>query len=50
MIIIGEEEVKYQKAKLKNMNKNNKNNTQEHDISINLNNFLASFMSVYLKI
>lgn len=50
VIIIGEEEVKSQKAKLKNMNKNNKNNTQEHDISINLNNFLASFMSVYLKI
>ncbi len=46
VIIIGDEEIKSQKAKLKNMNKNN---TQEYEISINLNDFLASFMSIYLK-
>ena len=51
MIIIGEEELKTKKSKLKDMrNNNNININKEYEISIDPENFLEKFMSIYLSL
>ena len=49
MIIIGEEELKTKKSKLKDM-RNNNNINKEYEISIDPENFLEKFMSIYLSL
>ena len=48
VIIIGEEELKTKKSKLKDMRNNNIN--KEYEISIEPENFLEKFMSIYLSL
>ncbi|MBP3320670.1 MAG: hypothetical protein J6K87_03415, partial [Clostridia bacterium] len=49
VIIIGEEELKTKKSKLKDM-RNNNNINKEYEISIDPENFLEKFMSIYLSL
>lgn len=49
VIIIGEEELKTKKSKLKDM-RNNNNINKEYEVSIDPENFLEKFMSIYLSL